>query len=32
MVSSVGRVGEYGVSRDMIANAMEAPINTRLGP
>ncbi len=32
IVNSTGSVGEYGVSKDMTANAMEAPINTRRGP
>src|SRR5271170_3156712 len=32
IANSVGRVGEYGVNREITANAMEAPINTRRGP
>src|SRR3984957_13131916 len=32
IVNSVGRLGEKGVSREMSANATEAPINTRRGP
>src|SRR5271169_6664402 len=32
IVNSVGRLGEKGVSKEMSANAMEAPINTRRGP
>ena len=32
IVSSTGRVGESGVSREITAKAMEAPISTRRGP
>src|SRR5271169_3911935 len=32
IVNSVGRLGEKGVSKEMRANAMEAPIKTRRGP
>ena len=32
IAKSTGSVGEYGVSREMIANAMDAPISTRRGP
>ncbi len=32
IVNIIGRVGEYGVSKDMSANEIEAPINTRRGP
>src|SRR5258708_36164179 len=32
IVNNVGRLGEKGVSKDMSANAMEAPIKTRRGP
>src|SRR5271166_6174334 len=32
IVSSVDRLGEKGVSKEMTANAMDAPINTGLGP
>src|ERR1700684_4543439 len=32
IVSNVARFGEYGVSKEMTANAMDAPINTRRGP
>src|ERR1700741_4783174 len=32
IVRSVGKFGEYGVIREIIANAMEAPMRTRRGP
>src|SRR5580692_2110023 len=32
IVNNVGRLGEKGVSRDMSANAMDAPMSTRRGP
>src|SRR5271163_1795137 len=32
IVSKVGRLGEYGVSKETTANAMDAPISTRRGP
>src|ERR1700730_168656 len=32
IVNNVGRLGENGVSKEMSANAMDAPINTRRGP
>src|ERR1700675_2236829 len=32
IVNNVGRLGEKGVSKEMSANAMEAPIKTRRGP
>ena len=32
IVNNVGRLGEKGVSKEMSANAIEAPINTRRGP
>src|SRR5882762_641099 len=32
IVNKVGRFGEKGVNREMSANAMDAPINTRRGP
>src|SRR5271163_2690104 len=32
IVSSMGKLGTKGVSNEITANEMEAPINTRLGP
>src|SRR5258708_17721454 len=32
IVNKVGRFGEKGVNKEMSANAMDAPINTRRGP
>jgi len=32
IVNNVGKFGEKGLSKEMSANAMDAPINTRRGP